>query len=98
MTNCLGCTAHHLYEECEEGPDDSCSPPSFAMLVKMEIGPESGAPYDPGGMARLSIIDAWQWHSDASCKEMAMLSYCPSDGANCASESQWYLALDTHSH
>lgn len=35
---------------------------------------------------------------DASCTEMAMLSHCPSDGANCASESQWYLALGTHSH
>ncbi len=68
------------------------------MFVKMETGPQSSAPYDPRGMARLSIIPAWQRDSDASCTEMAMLSYCPSDGANHASESQWYLALGTHSH
>lgn len=68
------------------------------MMVRMERGPESPAPRDPRGMALPSIIPAWQWHSDASCTEMAMLSYCPSDGADHASESQWYLALGTHSH
>lgn len=69
------------------------------MHVKMEGRPESSAPYDPSlGMARSRIIPAWQWDTDASCTEMAMLSYCPSDGANCASESQWYLALGTHCH
>lgn len=68
------------------------------MFVKTETGQESSAPYDPRGMAGLSNISAWQWHSDASCTVMAMLSYCPSDGANCANESQWYLALGTHSH
>lgn len=68
------------------------------MFVRMGTGQESSAPYDPGGMAWQSIIPAWQWHSDASCTEMAVLSYCPSDGAICANESQWYLALGTHSH
>lgn len=68
------------------------------MFVKMDTRPESSGPCDPSGMAELSIIPAWQQHADASCTEMAMLSYCPSDGANGASESQWYLALVTHSH
>lgn len=58
------------------------------MFVKLDIGPESSAPYDPSGMAWLSIIPVWQWLLNASCTEMAMLSHCPSDEANSASESQ----------
>ena len=93
MTNCLGLQYITFLKSIFGSPKGS-----FPMFFKMEARPESRAPCDSSGMARLSIFLPGSGTLMPAVQIWPCCHTAPSDGANGASESQWYLALGTHSH